>query len=255
MSEFENFPTPAHFSIATYARLLLPELMDVDSALYLDSDVLVQADPGLLMDAGRESGAALAAVRDFGCPTFETALPDEVARTASGSVPYFNAGVLVMDLARWRRERLGEEIAAWLRDHPEEARFVDQDGINVVLANQIHELDPAWNVQTGPLHTLLRNPHDIRREHVQHSPEGLLRDARIVHFVHGKPWRGDGLQANRLSMRATTKWWQVARTTGIVPGHELARQATAAVRVAVPYSARNLARGRTRSVIMARARG
>lgn len=249
LTHFSGLPTPAHLTVATYARLLLPELLpDVGTVLYLDADVLVRRDLTPLVVEAMESGAPAAAVLDQSFPTLSTGLPQEALRVgAHSTAPFYNCGVLVLDLAQWRRDGLASKVEAWLRAHPSEVRFADQDGINAVLGTMIYQVSPAWNVQTAPVHTLLRNPDDPRRGQVGLPVEQLLQDARVVHFIGGKPWNGQGVQANAMSVRANAEWWRTASTSGLGNMAAVVRIGSHALRLGVPHAMRLLARGRGRA--------
>jgi lipopolysaccharide biosynthesis glycosyltransferase len=179
---------PGRISLATYYRLLLARVLSPETsrALYLDCDLLVLGDLARLfaLDLG---GHLLLAVRDAGVPRFG-AHPWPGALGAgpfSPETPYFNAGVLLVDLERWRRERVAERALEHLARHRREVRFWDQDGLNAVLAGGFGELDPRWN-QLPQLHAWRawrENPYGPER------CQAALADPWIVHFASAKkPW-------------------------------------------------------------------
>jgi lipopolysaccharide biosynthesis glycosyltransferase len=83
----------------------------IHRAVYLDSDVLVQADLSPLFTLGLD-GAAVAGVRDLMITT--TDHPSSGVRERDRSRPYFNAGVLVIDLGTWRDSGVGERLLTHL---------------------------------------------------------------------------------------------------------------------------------------------
>jgi lipopolysaccharide biosynthesis glycosyltransferase len=153
-----------------YARLFLGDLIDpsITRLLYLDSDLFIRSalDPLFEMDM---KGHAIAAVLQ----------PDRMhviagrdlrERTAfSMAEPYFNAGVMLIDMAQYRQMDFSAELARLPAE--ELARFYyDQDMINFCFAGRILELDMRWNLQNAePAHEVL-NP-------------------AIVHYsANPKPW-------------------------------------------------------------------
>src|SRR5207244_1433075 len=58
---------------------------------------------------------------------------------------YFNAGVLVLNLDRWRRERVTERALEYVKAYAHEVSFWDQEGLNAVLSGKWGELDSVWN--------------------------------------------------------------------------------------------------------------
>jgi lipopolysaccharide biosynthesis glycosyltransferase len=176
-----------------YLRLLMGMVLpaNIQKVIYLDCDMIVESD---LAQLWRQSlgGAAVLAVRDFGYPTLRQGLPHTVDLLGcDGTDPYFNSGLMVVDLKRWREQRIGERVVEYTRRFFETVRFGDQDGLNAVLWNQWKAIDLAWNVQVGAL-TYLRTagPWEDSEELVIRGDE-LLAHPRILHFVGGhKPWHG-----------------------------------------------------------------
>jgi lipopolysaccharide biosynthesis glycosyltransferase len=109
---------------SAYARLLLPDLLpaDVDRVLYLDCDLVVRRCVGELYDLELDGAIALA-VLDMGSPFVCSLWAWEVGSSREGSFrSNFNTGVMLMDLAAWRREQIGQTVLEYARtcdpDHP-----------------------------------------------------------------------------------------------------------------------------------------
>jgi lipopolysaccharide biosynthesis glycosyltransferase len=172
VSQFACFSTAPYISSMTYARLLIPYLLPdyASRALYLDADILVLQDLEVLWQFQMEE-AVLAAVNDVASETHAARLNSELR---DGFGPhYFNAGVLLIDLPRWRKERISERALEYLKQNPE-THLSDQDALNVVCREKWEKLDEKWNYQPSP------------EEQTSHQ---LTQDAAIVHFVGPfKPW-------------------------------------------------------------------
>jgi lipopolysaccharide biosynthesis glycosyltransferase len=169
-----------------YARLLIAELLprSWDRVIYLDSDTIARHPLSDLWTVDL-AGAILGAVRDDYVPTISSpyGLPTWQQHGLDPDLPYFNSGVLLIDLAAWRRHRIGEQALRYLADATE-IRLFDQDALNAVIAGRWRQLDIVWNV-TG----YWRKPHRRTGRH-----QAILDDARIRHFAgHGKPWDPDPL--------------------------------------------------------------
>jgi len=214
-----------HVSLATYYRVLMPRLLpaEVTRAIYLDADLLVRADLGRLWNED-QAGAACLAVPDTAAPYIDAreALPS-YARcrrylAASEPVPnfrelglaptakYFNAGVLVADLALWRARDLTDQLLRCLHEQRQHVQWWDQYALNVVLADQWRELDPRWNqgahAYTFP--TWRESPFD------QATFQQLRADPWIVHFTsREKPWHyycRHPFRRDFLTVAAETAW-------------------------------------------------
>ena len=138
MQMFARFAESAWHSRAMYLRLLIPDLLpdDVERVLYVDSDVVVVRDLSPLWSVDFEQ-LAVYAVENFSHPTFATALPEAVSGIgASPETPYFNSGVLLMNLRVWREEGISEQVNAFLRDRPDLITWGDQDALNLAIAGR-----------------------------------------------------------------------------------------------------------------------
>jgi lipopolysaccharide biosynthesis glycosyltransferase len=155
-----------------YFRCLVPDLLSsAEWAIYLDADTLVFADLRELHDVDLR-GAPVGAVQDW-LPTVRDAVGPWRHLGLDPDAPYFNSGVLVMDLVQWRRENAGAE--ALRRCLQDEQHLIvrgvwpqhDQYGLNIVFHRRWHQLPSMWN----------------------HFSELSPDSARIVHLVgNGKPW-------------------------------------------------------------------
>jgi len=182
IAPFEHFLTRQYISKITFARLLIPEVLPihVSKVLYLDADLLILDDLTSLWNC-ELGNAALGAVTDSDAAANQRRLqleaPAEYPGGAGGAIggcTYFNAGVLLIDLARWREEQVSKRAMQFMREHPDTA-LADQDALNVACVGQWKMLDDRWNRQ-------------------RHDPLGYLKMAperrpSIMHFAgKWKPW-------------------------------------------------------------------
>lgn len=145
MARFDGLPQDWGSSVMTYARLALPELVDEARLVYLDADLVVQADLSPLFQLNL-GDAIVAAAPDVvtgtlgneGLPCRELGLPPED--------PYLQAGFLVIDLPKWRRAQVSERVLAYLKAWPNHARYWDQSALNVVLHRRWLALPAHWNM-------------------------------------------------------------------------------------------------------------
>ncbi|HEX6684813.1 MAG TPA: glycosyltransferase family 8 protein [Candidatus Limnocylindrales bacterium] len=150
-----------------YFRCVLAHVYPASTqrVIYLDADTLVVDDLTPLWHwplARRPLAAAgdlMSVVRDAIGHWHEIGL--------DGDAPYFNSGVLVIDLAQWREERIGERVMRQCQ--ADRHRLLirnrwpqhDQYGFNVVLQHRWARLDERWN----------------------HFPERRSARPGIVHFL------------------------------------------------------------------------
>jgi len=181
LSFASGFSTRPGVSKMTFARILLPQFLPetCDRALYLDGDILVLDALEQLwnIDLGE---AVIGAVPDYWL--------DNVVSIGSGGTGgprverYFNAGILLIDLAKWRAEGISELSLDYLDRFPT-TEYSDQDALNVACAGKWKVLDRAWNFQFEPTQVIARI--------------ALEQKLAIVHFVTNvKPWKSGSLSPN-----------------------------------------------------------
>jgi lipopolysaccharide biosynthesis glycosyltransferase len=188
----------------TYFRLFVPELLpeECERALYLDSDLVVESDVGRLWEQD------LRDVRACGAPNYfspivawkKEALLMSTVFGLAPETPLCNAGVLLMNLKRWREEQLGPKALKLAREFslPES----DQDAINIVVDGQWGVLDARWNVQLSAVERygrFLKTSLGITDQEVEQTCAELIRGSRILHFTWQiKPWHFACQEPSRL---------------------------------------------------------
>lgn len=200
-----------HLSRAAFLRLLIPALLQPREArvIYLDCDVLVRADLGPLWHTDL-AGRPMAAVRDCFVTHIghDHGIRRHRALNLNPALPYFNSGVLLMDLRQFAEQRLGEAVAQYLRSHAEALNFHDQEGLNAVLAGRWLPLDATWNVSSEILDLPWWEPGELRQSLAPRGEE-LLRQGQIMHFTGRlKPWTA----ACQHPLKPL--WWQTYARTG-----------------------------------------
>lgn len=169
---FANFP-PLNGSYATYYRLMAVQTLPVERFLYVDADTLCDVDVGELNDFDF-AGAPAALVPEA---PLAGAADRFVAEQLGNSTtePYFNCGVILVNVPEWRRQRVTERAMEYLATH--HPTFWDQSALNVVLHGNARILDERFNCIAN-----------MRK----HWPVLRLTGApieRLVHFLdYPKPW-------------------------------------------------------------------
>lgn len=133
------------FDISTMGRLFLGECIPeaVEKILYLDCDTVVLKPLKKLWNQALK-GEILAAVQE------PTIYPEVKAYLHFDQhTPYFNAGVLLIDLKAWREEKTGQRTVDFYKSIAEQSLFNDQDALNGSLCGRIRTLSPGWNFFTN----------------------------------------------------------------------------------------------------------
>lgn len=125
-----------HISLATYYRFFLLEQLneEIDKILYLDADTIILSSIDSLFKETLDN-EILAGVSD---PMAEK------MTTGYGIDQYINAGVLLIDLKKWRQNNISNQCIKKLNQTHPPLEYRDQCAINIVI-NQKKSLDSKWN--------------------------------------------------------------------------------------------------------------
>ncbi|HEX6574994.1 MAG TPA: glycosyltransferase family 8 protein [Gemmatimonadaceae bacterium] len=151
-SRVRGVPVWGRMPVTTYFKLLVPDLLPADEtrAIWLDCDMLVTRDITSLWRFDL-NGRAAAAAQDQVVPLVSSrggiSVWNEVG--IPGEAKYFNAGVMVIDLVKWRTKGIASRALDYLRRNARSVMFWDQEGLNVSLASEWTELPRTWNVNVS----------------------------------------------------------------------------------------------------------
>lgn len=140
---FSNFHVSGHIKQSTYYRLIAPNLLpaDVDKAIYVDSDIIVNEDIAELFYINIEN-FIVAAVEE------SEQDPERIRKLGIENSRYFNAGVLLIDLIKWRKANITKKAFQYIVHNPDKLIYWDQDALNAVFGGEWYQIDAKWNVQT-----------------------------------------------------------------------------------------------------------
>ncbi|OOR98201.1 hypothetical protein B0186_09645 [Canicola haemoglobinophilus] len=180
--DFLKFPsTISHISIATYARLKIDHYLPaLDKVIYLDVDTLVINDLTPLWNVDLDGcvvGACIDSYVEFGLQGYKynIGLTDKDV--------YFNAGVLLIDLLKFKSLDVYNRAISFLQKYPN-IEFQDQDILNFILKEKSRIVDPAFNFMPT-LKNRMKNREKL------HEYEKLDRLITVIHYCSNvKPWGG-----------------------------------------------------------------
>ena len=137
--------THGHITSTTYKRFLLDKIVDStdDHVLYLDGDTLVTSRlTGLSRLTERMSSSEIVGPALWASPR-----PSEIRLRNSGLFQgdYFNAGVMLIDLEKWRQRAPLEDLVKISLDYEELFEWHDQDALNVVFQGRWDEIGEQYN--------------------------------------------------------------------------------------------------------------
>lgn len=189
MSLLGPFPVSPGYSMAVYARFLLPRLLPkTDKVLYLDGDVLVRGSLAGIFEVDM-SDCLIAGVPDnvlWGLYRFRPQDLDiyyvgEDFNQMFARVDYFNSGVLLMNLELMRRTNFITHCLDLIDKRGQEIKNQDQDVINFVCAEKRRRLPFTYNT--------IALPSELFAPEIRPHMAPLLESCVIRHYAGPfKPW-------------------------------------------------------------------
>ena len=122
------------------ARLLLDKLLpkDIDRILYLDGDTIVRGSLKELYEINMDNYSIAASIE----PTINKKRKKDLGLE---EYPYYNAGVLLVNMKHWRKNKSGEKIIEYYKEHNGKLFANDQDAINGSMKDYILTISPKYN--------------------------------------------------------------------------------------------------------------
>jgi len=138
---FDNTTYPLNI----YVRLFIPHFLPLNlkRAIYLDVDMVVVTDISKLwnVDLGNKTIAV--------APEPNGYIGENIKNFKDLGLPaknqYFNSGLIVFDLERWREKNATEVVLDSIKNNRNFITYPDQYGLNVSLADDWYALDRRWN--------------------------------------------------------------------------------------------------------------
>ncbi len=170
-------PIHRHYTSDIYTRLWVADFFPAkDRVLYLDCDMVVVGDITELWQAdlgtctiGAVSIPGLNSCERLGIP---------------GQFGFFNSGVMLIDLKKWRDGNAKDRLLAFIRQYGP-TLISDQDALNACFYDDRTPLPYVWNV-IAPFY-FPASSHRLGLTPVQIAE--ITAHARIVHFNSAsKPW-------------------------------------------------------------------
>ena len=168
------------FRIPIYYRLLMANIIpsNIEKIIYIDSDVLVRHDLTELWnyDISDYTIAAVENQSDGSCFYKRLNYPKEIG--------YFNSGVLLVNLKKWREQSLSDCFIDYIKCNPEKLINPDQDVLNYVLKDTKMNLPLKYNVQEAFYRIEMNSKLKLHLSDVIEARENPY----ILHFTELKPW-------------------------------------------------------------------
>ncbi len=189
---YENIRQKTYVTLTALLKFELPDILSgIDEALYLDSDVIVNQSLSPIFDCDI-SDYALAASFDM---VLYRALSNYEKPLKKPSEFYFNSGVMLLNLKKFRRENYTEklrEAKLALSDSDNALNLMDQNVLNQVLSKECLPFPIRFNCPNqypASLGVDIRDINNLYGTDYRDTVE-LLDDAVVIHYIgrKSKPW-------------------------------------------------------------------
>ncbi len=175
---------------AIYMPLFLADYLpkDCKKAIFLDCDLITERDLSAILEYDM-SHHVVGAVQDYLIQTLsdKEGIYDYGAYGGKADSPYFNSGVLLINLEQWRKQNITKKAAEYLNSRKQIIHY-DQEALNAVLIGKWKRLDPRWNQQGSIFWPQVLKESEFSRELLELYEE-LVHIPYIIHFLSpSKPW-------------------------------------------------------------------
>lgn len=167
------------FPLSIYLRYFLPYVITDSKALYLDCDIIVNDSLFALWNID---------ITNYACGVVEDFSSDDVFvhNRIRTDAPYFNSGVLLMNLDYWRKNDVTNKLIETVEKYPDMCFYPDQDALNILLEGKVFFLDYRYNFQNCGYYDLSYIPlHFSKHKKLIQAKQSPI----IIHFSGQlKPW-------------------------------------------------------------------
>ena len=211
IEKFKEFCIDKHFTIDTYSRFFIPEILpQYDKCIYLDADLIVRTDIKALFDIDFE-GMSIAACRDtiMNClykknRKFMKSYFEKILKMDSPE-KYFQGGVMLMNCAKMRTMNTVKSLINLALK--QKVLFVDQCISNIFFKKDIKYVDISWNYEYESSDTKIQNLIELLPLNILNEYLKAKANPKIIHYIGPKkPW-------TYLDEEYAEIWWDYARRT------------------------------------------
>lgn len=182
-SILKNLPTTPGWTIHTWYRLLIPQLIPnyVSKVLYLDADTLVVGDltPLFRLDMNGKSIAATPEANYFNIDYYKRLGYDE-------NKGYICAGVMMINLDYWRKLNITEKSLKWAKNNRNLLKLLDQDVVNYICRDSKIILPLKY----GVVQWYFTEEKFYQSYFLAELKESVLNPL-IIHYAFTPPWYKD----------------------------------------------------------------
>ncbi|MCR4880686.1 MAG: glycosyltransferase family 8 protein [bacterium] len=181
--DYKAVRTHYYITLPTFYRLKIQSLLpDVEKIIYFDCDFVVCTTLKQLWNTDLGDNIAAGVL-------------DKNSKRVKENNTYINAGLIVFDLNKMRKNNIEEEFLNWTKANIEKIKLGDQEIINEVLKGRIKIVEDEWNVQSSNFinrSTYTKHPKAI---HLLDKPwkwaSACIHKKEYFKYLQLTPWKMD----------------------------------------------------------------
>lgn len=169
-----------------YWRLVVPELINVDYAIYLDADILCLKDFDYIDVGDKACGCVIDSVHSI----------YNKAMGVDTDFCFYNTGTIFIDINKWKQEKLTEKCIDYINNTRSSFPMADQDLFSLALEKYIQIIGPSYNWFAGYDYYGIDGSYSIYglKDKKFYSKDELLNAKENIIFYHcldgvfKRPW-------------------------------------------------------------------
>lgn len=176
------------WSNSIFGRYFIDDVVEpgVEKLLYLDCDTLVNKPLNDLIDIDVEDYYAAGVTDGLAKQQMEYLGLDD-------SWTYLNSGMLLINVKRWKQDRISERLVEYVNNFERKLIFPDQDAFNAVCGQSVRRIKLKYNFYQNMdfdyIDTYLaKDGGPYSREEIVEAMDNFYAGVIIFHFAGTKPW-------------------------------------------------------------------
>lgn len=173
---FEKYKKSDYYPVSMLYTMILPDLINVDKLIYLDSDVVVNSSLKELWEIDLEDNY-VAAVEDANGKKYSKRYG------LKADSKFFNTGLMLINCKKWREENIPQHSVEIAIKNTGTRFGYDQTVLNQLFEGKVKFLDLKWNLQYCPINVWAT--YDDKQEY-----KNAIKNPCVIHYVGDyKPWK------------------------------------------------------------------
>lgn len=173
---FKDYVKSDYYPVSMMYTMVLPELIDVERLIYLDSDMVVNSSLKELYEMDFEDNY-IAAVEDANGKKYVKKFG------LKPTSKFFNTGVMLVNCAKWRADKISDKAVEFAMAHTGTRFGYDQTSLNLLLEGKVKFIDLKWNLQYCPINVWATYDDELQYKNA-------IKNPNIIHYVGDyKPWK------------------------------------------------------------------